>query len=300
MPGAIVIGAGPGIGTSVARRFAREGLAVGVLARSPGTVGAALAALAGLGAETAGVSADVTDEPALRAALDEVVDRVGVPEVLVYNAALIQSDALGELSAQQHLDAWAVNVVGAITAVAHLGPAMAQAGRGTILLTGGMPEPVPDVTSLSLGKAGVRALAHLARGRTSPPASTSRPSPSPAPWRPVPRSTPTRSPSSTGGCTPSRAAPGSARSSTRGPLTPRAAPRDDAEGRAVRIGDDREAPDALHLVRRAQRAAAELLDLGHRRVAVLDREVGQPEGGHLVGHPRTAWASRPRSPCRRR
>ena len=162
MPGAIVIGAGPGIGTSVARRFAREGLAVGVLARSPGTVGAALAALAGLGAETVGVSADVTDEPALRSALDEVVDRVGVPEVLVYNAALIQSDALGELSAQQHLDAWAVNVVGAITAVAHLGPAMAQTGRGTILLTGGMPEPVPDVTSLSLGKAGVRALAHLA------------------------------------------------------------------------------------------------------------------------------------------
>ena len=162
MPGAIVIGAGPGIGTSVARRFAREGLAVGVLARSPATVGAALAALAGLGTETVGVSADVTDEPALRTALDEVVDRLGVPEVLVYNAALIQSDALGELTAQQHLDAWAVNVVGAITAVTHLGPAMAQAGRGTILLTGGMPEPLPDVTSLSLGKAGVRALAQLA------------------------------------------------------------------------------------------------------------------------------------------
>ena len=162
MSGAIVIGAGPGIGTSVARRLAREGLPVGVLARSPATVEAALAALAGLGTATVGVSADVTDEPALRAALDDVVDRLGVPEVLVYNAALIQSDVLGELTAQQQLDAWAVNVVGAITAVAHLAPAMAQAGRGTILLTGGMPDPSPDVTSLSLGKAGVRALAQLA------------------------------------------------------------------------------------------------------------------------------------------
>ena len=38
---------------------------------------------------------------------------------------------------------------------------MARAGHGTILLTGGMPEPLPDVTSLSLGKAGVRALAGL-------------------------------------------------------------------------------------------------------------------------------------------
>ena len=161
MPAAIVIGAGPGIGTSVAQRLAREGLSVGVLARSQATVDAALASLAAIATETVGVTADVTDEPALRAALDEVVDRLGVPEVLVYNAALIQSDALGELTAQQHLDAWAVNVVGAITAVAHLGPAMAQAGRGTILLTGGMPDPVPEVTSLSLGKAGVRALAQL-------------------------------------------------------------------------------------------------------------------------------------------
>jgi NAD(P)-dependent dehydrogenase (short-subunit alcohol dehydrogenase family) len=161
MPSAIVIGAGPGIGTSVAQRLAREGLPVGVLARSPATVAAALTALGGLGTETVGKTADVTDEPALRAALDAIVDRLGVPEVLVYNAALIQSDVLGELTAQQHLEAWAVNVVGAITAVAHLGPAMAQAGRGTILITGGMPEPVPEVTSLSLGKAGVRALAEL-------------------------------------------------------------------------------------------------------------------------------------------
>lgn len=159
MAGAIVIGAGPGIGTSVARRLAREGMPVAVLARSPATVERALASLGR--AESFGATADVTDERALRAALDEAVARFGPPEVLVYNAALIQWDVLGELTAQQQLDAWAVNVVGAITAVAHLGPAMAAAGGGTILLTGGMPEPVPDVTSLSLGKAGVRALTEL-------------------------------------------------------------------------------------------------------------------------------------------
>ena len=41
MPGAIVIGAGPGIGIAVARRLAREGLPVGVIARSQATVDAA-------------------------------------------------------------------------------------------------------------------------------------------------------------------------------------------------------------------------------------------------------------------
>jgi NAD(P)-dependent dehydrogenase (short-subunit alcohol dehydrogenase family) len=161
MPGAIVIGAGPGIGAAVARRLAREGMPVGVIARSQATVEAAAAVVEERDGVALGATADVTDETALRAALDAIVDRFGVPEVLVYNAALIQSDAVGDLSAEQHLDAWAVNVVGAITAVAHLGPRMAAAGGGTILLTGGMPEPVRDVASLSLGKAGVRALTEL-------------------------------------------------------------------------------------------------------------------------------------------
>ena len=161
MPGAIVIGAGPGIGTSVAKRLAREGLAVSVLARSRRTVDGALAALDDGPVQTLGLTVDVTDEAGLRAALDEAVDRFGVPEVLVYNAALIQSDVLGELTARAQLDAWAVNVVGAITAAAHVGPAMTEVGAGTILITGGMPEPIPEVTSLSLGKAGVRALTEL-------------------------------------------------------------------------------------------------------------------------------------------
>jgi NAD(P)-dependent dehydrogenase (short-subunit alcohol dehydrogenase family) len=159
MSGTIIIGAGPGIGTSVARRAAREGLSVGRIARAEATVDAALRALGKV--DALAVTADVTDEAALRAALDEIVDRIGVPQLLVYNAALIRSDAIGELTAQQHLDAWAVNVVGAITAITHLAPRMALAGTGTTVLTGGMPEPMPEATSLSLGEAGVRALAEL-------------------------------------------------------------------------------------------------------------------------------------------
>jgi len=152
--GAIVIGAGPGIGISVARRLAREGLPVTAIARSAGTVRAATDAVPG----AVGITADAADEDALRAALDEALAVHGVPDVLVYNAAWIRTDRTGELSAQGHLDAWAVNVVGAITAAGHLAPRMAERGSGTIILSGGMPEPMPDVLSLSLGKAGVRAL----------------------------------------------------------------------------------------------------------------------------------------------
>ena len=151
MPGVVVIGAGPGIGKAVARRFAREGLPVGVIARRPPDLPGADLAL----------SADCTDEAALRSALDQVVAQLGVPDSVVYNAAKIAADRIGELSLHEQLDAWAVNVGGAITAAAHLAPAMVANGGGSFLITGGMPETKPEYVSLSLGKAGVRALVTL-------------------------------------------------------------------------------------------------------------------------------------------
>lgn len=158
MAGAVIVGAGPGIGAAVARRFARAGLAVGLIARSESTVKAIAAGISG---DVLTLTADSTDEVGLRAALDRVVEEYGVPDVVVYNAAIIQPDAVGDLTARQHLDAWAVNVVGAITTAAHVVPAMADRGSGSFIITGGMPDPKPGYVSLSLGKAGVRTLVTL-------------------------------------------------------------------------------------------------------------------------------------------
>ncbi|MET8863891.1 SDR family NAD(P)-dependent oxidoreductase [Nonomuraea sp. NPDC004580] len=158
MAGVVIIGAGPGIGQAVARRFAREGMPVGLIARGERTLRGAADAVAG---EVVTCRADATDQAGLNAALDEVARAHGVPDVLVYNAAIIQADAPGELSVRGHMDAWAVNVVGALNAAAHVAPAMAARGHGTILITGGMPEPKPQYVSLSLGKAGVRTLVML-------------------------------------------------------------------------------------------------------------------------------------------
>jgi NAD(P)-dependent dehydrogenase (short-subunit alcohol dehydrogenase family) len=81
MPGTLIIGAGPGIGLSVARRFAREAMPIAVIGRSASTVDAATEALAADGVAPLGLTADSTDEVALRAALDKVVERHGVPDV---------------------------------------------------------------------------------------------------------------------------------------------------------------------------------------------------------------------------
>ena len=161
MTGVVIVGAGPGIATSVARRFAAAGLPVGLVARTEASIDATRQALAGTGVAVAGATADAGQDDQLTAALDAVTGQLGPPEVLVYNAGLIRHDRPGELSRQQHVTAYAINVLGAMTAAVHVAPAMAAAGGGSILITGGMPEPDPALTSLSLGKAGVRALTRL-------------------------------------------------------------------------------------------------------------------------------------------
>ena len=168
MSGAVVIGAGPGLGAAIARRFALEGFPITLIARNRDAAEGVAARVRERGVPVLPLEADVTDEDALRSAIDRSVERFGVPDVVVYNAALIRRDAPGDLTAQQHLDAYAVNVVGALTTAAYAVPAMASRGRGSFIITSGMPEPVAQYTSLSLGKAAVRALAAILHQRYGP------------------------------------------------------------------------------------------------------------------------------------
>lgn len=159
-PVALIVGAGPGIGRSVAKRFHARGYALGLMARTPHSLQAARYALRDTRAPLRTFEVDAADSSSLRQSLDDAVDQLGVPAVLVYNAAVIRADEPGELSAEEHHRSWSVNVLGAITAIEHLADAMAASG-GTAIITGGMPQPDPRYVSLSLGKAGVRAATQM-------------------------------------------------------------------------------------------------------------------------------------------
>lgn len=165
---AIVIGAGPGIGRAVAERFAADGHRIAVIARSAETVDPIVGPLTDTGHPAIGLQADVTDEAGLTVALDKAIAAHGVPEVVIYNAARIQADGMGELSAAELLDTLAVNVVGLASATGHLAPLMAERGSGSILITSGMPGVVPAYSSLSLGKAAARTYAELLAAEYGP------------------------------------------------------------------------------------------------------------------------------------
>ena len=168
MSRAIVIGAGPGLGAAIANRFAQEGEPITLIARGRDAAAEIAAGVRERGVPALPLQADVTDGDALRSAIDRSVEEFGIPDILVYNAAIIRRDAPGDLTAKQYADAYMVNVVGALTAAAHAAPAMASRGRGSFIITSGMPRPIARYTSLSLGKAAVRALAEILHQQYGP------------------------------------------------------------------------------------------------------------------------------------
>jgi NAD(P)-dependent dehydrogenase (short-subunit alcohol dehydrogenase family) len=93
---AVVAGVGPGLGASVARRFAAEGLQVALLARSESfltELAAELDALEGEGAGLA-VPAELADSRDVVRAFDTVREAFGRVDVLVYNASAATWDGL--------------------------------------------------------------------------------------------------------------------------------------------------------------------------------------------------------------
>lgn len=168
MPSLILVGAGPGIGAAVIRHCVDDGEPVGLLSRTAGSHDWLANALRLRGNRVATRTADAANDLELTVGLDALLREIGTPELVVYNAALIRADRPGDLSHAEHQHAYAINVLGALTTASHLSPAMASAGGGTIIITGGMPQPMPALTSLSLGKAGVRALSSLLAEQLGP------------------------------------------------------------------------------------------------------------------------------------
>jgi NAD(P)-dependent dehydrogenase (short-subunit alcohol dehydrogenase family) len=83
----VVTGGGTGLGRAIALEFARLGARIAILSRGAEHRDAGVAAVAELGAEAVGVPCDVRDAALVAEAFDAVEARLGLPTVLVNNAA---------------------------------------------------------------------------------------------------------------------------------------------------------------------------------------------------------------------
>src|SRR6201995_5793718 len=153
----LLIGAGPGIGAGVVRRFGREGFRSTLISRGPSLAQLA-PELRSDGLEIEAVVADIADLDGYRAALERIFSAPGAPGVVVYNAALPDPGQILDTTVERLRTAYAVDVLGAVVTAQVAAPVLRAAGGGTLLVTSGgfADHPVPALASLSMGKAAVR------------------------------------------------------------------------------------------------------------------------------------------------
>lgn len=160
-PTAVVLGAGPGLGMSIAHRFGREGYAVALVSRSDARHAGYLAALAEAGIEAASFTADVRDRERLLAVLDTVAERYGGIDVLYYGPAPL--DPAARPAPLEQTGATAVReamswVYPAVEAVGKVLPGMLARGAGGLLFAGGLSAvvPMPALGAMAVSAAALR------------------------------------------------------------------------------------------------------------------------------------------------
>ena len=159
----LLVGAGPGLGMAVARRFANGGYRLTLVARSTDGLRDLADGLADTGAQINTVAADASDPEGLGARVAELYTEQGAPGLIIYNAVMGAPDQLLSSSVEHLQTAYAVDVISAIVVTQVAAPVMRSAGSGTIIVTGGgfADHPIPVLATVSLGKAALRSAATM-------------------------------------------------------------------------------------------------------------------------------------------
>ncbi|MYJ26185.1 MAG: SDR family NAD(P)-dependent oxidoreductase, partial [Holophagales bacterium] len=131
-PACLISGVGPGTGSALARRFASGGYRVAMLARDEDRLRALESEIEGSRAYVC----DVSDSEAVRATVARVHGDLGAPTVLVHNAVGGAFGDFLEVEPEQLRANFEVNVMGLLYLARALAPAMIEAGRGAIMVTG--------------------------------------------------------------------------------------------------------------------------------------------------------------------
>ncbi len=160
-PTCVIVGAGAGLGLSIARKFAARGYSIAMIARRSALLAEHARELRTDGLDVRGFPADAGNPDELARAFEQIRSWERRIEVLIYNVAAMQPDFAADLTIDEMQASMRVNLLGAIASVSHVLPDMRRNGSGSILITGGglALEPYPDWTALAAGKSALRSYA---------------------------------------------------------------------------------------------------------------------------------------------
>ena len=162
---ALIVGAGPGISASLARQLARLGLKVALAARNIQKLDALIRDTGAIA-----LAADTSDPASVAALFEQTRQRIGDPEIVVYNAAARAQGPLAELDAGTVQRALAVNAFGGFLVVQQAAKSMLPHARGAILLTGATAsvKGFAHSAAFAMGKFALRGLAQSAARELGP------------------------------------------------------------------------------------------------------------------------------------
>ena len=152
IPVAAIVGVGPGLGASLARRFAQK-YAVAIVARKAEYLKSLAEEIRGAGGQVLEVPTDVGDRVQVEAAFAQIRERLGPPEVLLYNAGSGMFGAITDITPEQYEDSWRVNAYGAFLSAKAVVPDLIARGRGVILFTGATAGVKAGPRSVAFGPA---------------------------------------------------------------------------------------------------------------------------------------------------
>lgn len=133
---AIVTGASRGIGAAIAKRFAAEGAAVAIAARSAKDLGQVAREIAQAGGKTLPVATDVAREADVRRLVSLTKERFGRLDILVNSAGIGIFCPLADTPTEQWDRVMAVNARGPFMLCREAVPLMAESGGGCIINIG--------------------------------------------------------------------------------------------------------------------------------------------------------------------
>ena len=133
---AVVVGAGDGLGSAVARRFAREGFVACLVRRHGDKLDGACKEIEAAGGRAHAFGADARREDEMVALFDRIEREVGPIEVAVHNIGANVNFSILEMEARKFLKVWEMACFTGFLTGREAARRMVPRGRGTILFTG--------------------------------------------------------------------------------------------------------------------------------------------------------------------
>jgi NAD(P)-dependent dehydrogenase (short-subunit alcohol dehydrogenase family) len=167
---AVIVGVGPGFGEAAAMLLAQKGFQVALVSRSASALNLFAAHLCSQGAKAAAFACDVTDERAVMSVMQNVEQKLGPPELLIYAVQSFHPGTLLSTDAVAFEECWRGNCLGAFIISKETAKIMRRFRRGTILFAGATSGTIgrKGYVNLAIGKFGLRALAQVMARELAP------------------------------------------------------------------------------------------------------------------------------------